>query len=81
MTLRTFADVGDLFAAGGLDRRFNLLLSSFFLLFQASLLSGLLIIGLIILPTFVLHYAVIFLHGKTTRASAGRSYALSRPGI
>jgi hypothetical protein len=44
-------------------------------------LSGLLIIGLIILPTFVLHYAVIFLHGKTTRASAGRSYALSRPGI
>jgi hypothetical protein len=55
-----------------------LLLSSFFLLFQASLLSGLLILGLI-LPTFVLDYAVIFLHGKTTPAPAGRSYAYPAP--
>jgi hypothetical protein len=63
-----------LFASGWFSGRLNLLLSGFFLLFQASLLSCLLVLGLV-LPAVVLDYAVIFLHGKTTQARSGRSCA------
>ena len=67
-----------LFASGGFSGRFNLLLGRFFLFVYAKLLSFVFVLGLI-LPTFVLDYAVIFLHGKTTPALPGRSYA--GPGL
>ena len=64
---------GALFAAGRFSGCFNLLLGGFFLLFQARVLSSFLILGLIFAP-LVLDYAVVFLHGKTTTAAAGRSW-------
>jgi hypothetical protein len=61
-----------LFPASWFSGRFNLALSGFFLFFYAGLLSFVLVLGLV-LPVFVLDYAMVILHRKTTPTPAGRS--------
>ena len=64
------------FSTGRLAWPFGLLLGGFFLFFHAELLSVFFGLGLV-LPAFISHNALIFLHDVTKRLATGGSYAFN----
>ena len=65
-----------LLSTGRLAWPFGLLLGGFFLFFHAELLSVFFGLGLV-LPAFISHNALIFLHDVTKRLATGGSYAFN----